>query len=68
MAVLLITAPNGNGLNVHQQKNGQTNHVCIHLDNSFNFFGRKIQEKTKHNGVLNMLLNYSWIFGSGMNL
>lgn len=49
MAVLLITAPNGNGLNVHQQKNGQTNHLCICLDNSFST-GRKIQEKTKHNG------------------
>lgn len=68
MAVLLITAPNGNGSNVHQQKNGETNHMCIHLDNSFNFLDRKTQEKNKHNGVLTMLLNYSWIFRSGMHL
>ena len=42
--------------------------TCIHLDNPFNFFGRKIQEKNKQNGVLNMLLNCSWIFRSGVNL
>lgn len=68
MAVLLITAPNGNGLNVHQQKNGQTNHLCICLDNSFNFWAEKYRKNQTQWGVLNMLLNYSWIFRSGIDL